>query len=391
MTIDVERVRADTPGTEHVIHFNNAGASLPPQCVIDAVIAHVLLEARIGGYEAAAEASAAIDAVYDDIAALIGAQRDEIAQVDSATAAWNAAFTSIELRPGDRILTGRSEYPSNAVNMLLATQRHGAEIVLIDDDEHGQISLDDLRREIDERTQLIALTHVATSGGLVNPAAAVGRIANDAGVRYLLDACQSIGQLPLDVDEIGCDLLSAAGRKFLRGPRGTGFLYVREGVLDSLRPYVLDTRSATWTGPDSYEVSAGARRFESWESSYANRLGLGAAIRYALDVGIDAIAARTSALAETLREQLATLPRVTVHDKGLQRCSLVTFDVGGHDPSDVQSALSALSINTTITEAISAQYDFPHRGIDSLVRASPHYFNTEDEVGVLVAAVADLL
>ena len=390
MSIDLHHVRAQTPGTHHVTHLSSAGASLQPQPVIDAVVDHLHLEGRIGGYEAAAEAAEAVDAVYDSVAALIGARRHEIAQTESATAAWNAAFASLSFSPGDRIVTARSEYPSNAVNLIAASERYGAEIVLVDDEEHGQISIDALRDAVDERTKLIAVTHVATSGGLVNPVAEVGRIANDAGVLFLLDACQSVGQIVIDVQAIGCDILSAAGRKFLRGPRGTGFLYVRDTVVEQLRPSGLDTRSSEWTGPFTYDIVPGARRFEAFEHNVAARLGLGVAARYAMSVGMAAIEERTTMLAETLRTRLGELPRVTVHDKGIRRCGIVTFGVEGVAADAVHAALTAAKVNTTVTHTGMAQFDFPARGLDRLVRASPHYFNTEDELGLLVDVVAGL-
>jgi selenocysteine lyase/cysteine desulfurase len=390
MPIDVDRARALTPGTQHVCHLNNAGAALPPQPVIDAVAAHLQREATIGGYEADAEAADVREAVYDSVATLLGASRDEIALVESATAAWTAAFTAVPFSPGDRILTGRTEYASNAINFVLAHERHGMEIVVIDYDEHGQISLDALRDAIDERTKLIALTHVATSGGLVNPAAAVGQIAKDAGVLYLLDACQSVGQRPVDVEELQCDMLTATGRKFLRGPRGTGFLYVRGSVLESLRPQQLDLRGATWTAPDRFEMQPNARRFEEWESSRALIHGLGAAVDHALSWGLDNIAHRTTGLATRLRQMLAAHPHVSVHDKGIDMCGFVTFSVEGVAAAQVRSVLASEGINTSVTVAGSSQYDFPRRHLDEIVRASPHYYNTEAELGRLVEIVSAL-
>ena len=390
MAIDVEFARSITPGTRHVNHLNNAGSALPTQPVLDAMGAYLELEATIGGYEAEARMQSEHDAVYGSVATMIGARQDEIALVESASAGWSAAFTSIRFRPGDRILTGRSEYVSNALNLLLAAERESVEIVVIPDDDLGQISVDALRDAIDERTKLIALTHIPTSGGLVNPAAAVGRVAKEAGVLYLLDACQSVGQRAIDVDELGCDMLCATGRKFLRAPRGTGFLYVREAVLDSLQPLLLDSRSARWTGPRTYTMEPGARRFEEFESSRATRIGLGVAADDALAIGLDSIGLRTTALAESLRSMLLAVPGVEVHDKGDDRCAIVTFSVAGTDAGDVHRALAARAINTSITGPHFSQFDFPERGLGLLVRASPHYYNTDDELARLVEVVSGL-
>ena len=390
MPIDVDLARSLTPGIHHVAHLNNAGSALAPQPVIEAVSGYLHREATIGGYEAEAEAADELERVYDSVASLIGAHRNEVALVESATAAWNAAFTSVPFAPGDRILTGRSEYVSNAINLLLAVERFGVEIVVVDDDDNGQISLDGLRDAIDERTKLIALTHVATSGGLVNPAVEVGRIAADAGVLFLLDACQSVGQRVIDVDQIRCSMLSATGRKFLRGPRGTGFLYVRDSVLDTLRPTQLDLRSANWTAPDRFEPVPSARRFEEWEGNRALQMGLGAAVDHAMSWGLDNIAIRTTGLAAQLRDALASLAHVQVHDKGVDMCGIVTFTVADVAATDVKAILAGNGINTSVTKLTSAQYDFPRRGLSEVVRASPHYYNTEAELHRLVEVVAAL-
>ncbi|MEZ0076054.1 aminotransferase class V-fold PLP-dependent enzyme [Planotetraspora sp. GP83] len=387
MGIDVERVRADTAGCEHVAHFNNAGSSLPPRQVTDAVVEHLRLEERIGGYEAAAARSDLIEHTYDALARLVGAGRDEIAVVENATVAWDMAFYSLPWRPGDRILTARAEYASNVIPFLQIARRHGVRVDVVPDDDSGQLSVDALRRMLDETVKLIAVTHVPTQGGLVNPAAEIGEVAREAGVTYLLDACQSVGQMRVDVEEIGCDLLSATGRKFLRGPRGTGFLYCSRRVLESLEPPFLDLHSATWDSRDSYSVRDDARRFENWETYQAGKIGLGVAADYALDLGLDAIEERVTALAEELRRRLAALPGVTVHDTGARRSGIVTFTVAGHDSQEIAGRLAAKAVNVSVSSASSARWDFESRGLPSLVRASVHYYNTEDELDRLCAAL----
>lgn len=384
--IDVARARQDTPGCSVVVHLNNAGAALPPTPVTEAVVDHLRLEARIGGYEAAEAAAADVENTYVALARLIGAGPHEIAVVGSATRGWDMAFYAMAFRPGDRILTSRAEYASNVIAFLQVARRTGAVVEVVDDDEHGQISVADLRRRLDSRVRLIALTHVPTHGGLVNPAAEVGAVARDAGVLYLLDACQSVGQLPLDVAEIGCDLLTGTGRKFLRGPRGTGFLYVRESLLDRLDPPFLDLHAATWVAPDRYVVRGDARRFEDWEAGYAGKIGLGVAVDYALGVGLDAIASRVAVLGESLRDRLRAAG-AEVHDLGRRRCGIVAFSVPGRPAEQVQRLLAAERVNTSVSLVQFAQLDLPSRGLPDLVRASAHYYNTEDELGVLADTV----
>ena len=387
---DIERARRETPGVRGVIHLNNAGSALPPAPVLDAVIDHLRLEAAMGGYEAADTARDAVEHTYDAVAALLGCHRGEIAVVENATRAWDMAFYAMRFQPGDRILTARAEYASNVIAFLQVARRTGAVVEVIPDDEFGQVSVSALEHMLDERVRLVAITHVPTQGGLVNPAEAIGSVTRAAGVPYLLDACQSVGQLPVRVDEIGCDMLSATGRKFLRAPRGTGFLFVRRGFVEHLEPPFLDLHAAEWTTPDQYEIRADARRFENWETNYATKIGLGVAVDYALGWGLEAIRHRTSTLAESLRERLADIPGVAVHDQGAQRCAIVTFTKQGVPALDISDRLREVGINTSVTSVESARFDFEARGLTDVVRVSPHYYNTHDELDRLCTVVERL-
>ncbi|HET6234481.1 MAG TPA: aminotransferase class V-fold PLP-dependent enzyme [Acetobacteraceae bacterium] len=390
MQIDITQARRDTPATERILHFNNAGAALMPTPVLAAQLRHLQLEADIGGYEAATAANDQIEAIYDSIAQLLNADRTEIALVENATVAWDMAFYSVGFAPGDRILATEAEYASNHIAFLQVARRTGAIIEIVPSDEAGELDIDALERMIDRRTKLIAITHVPTNGGLVNPAAAVGRIARAHGILFLLDACQSVGQMPIDVATIGCDMLSATGRKYLRGPRGTGFLYVRRGVLDQLEPPFLDLQAVTWVASDRYEMRPDSRRFENWERNVAAQLGLGAAVDYALGWRLTDIAARTDTLAAELRRRLAEIPGVSVRDRGRRLCGIVTFTVEGKPPRDIAAALHRQRINCHASGPSSPLLVPPARQLPAVVRASVHYYNTEQELVRFVLAVAAL-
>jgi cysteine desulfurase/selenocysteine lyase len=389
--IDLERARRETPGCRHVIHLNNAGASLMPDPVLRAVTDHLQLEARIGGYEAAALREEEWHHTYDAIATLINCHRDEIAVVENATRAWDMAFYGLRFASGDRILTSAAEYGSNYMAYLQTTQKTGARVEVVPSDERGEVSLDALADMLDERVKLVAITHVPTNGGLVNPAEGIGEITRRAGVPFLLDACQSVGQMPLDVERIGCDMLAATGRKFLRGPRGTGFLYVRREFTERIEPPFIDVLSAEWTNRDSYRWRSDARRFESWETNYATKIGLGTAVDYALEWGLEDIRDRDYALAAQLRARLREMPRVEVLDLGRAPCAIVTFTIAGTDPRAVASKLSQRRINVSVSTIEDTRLDMEARGRESWVRASVHYFNTEEDITALADAVEQML
>ena len=388
---DVQRARRETPGCENVLHFNNAGASLPPAPVLNAVLGHLEREAQIGGYEAEAEAQGSVEHVYDALATLLHCERNEIAVVENATRAWDMLFYAVPLHKGDRILTAQCEYGSNYIAMLQRAKQTGAVIEDIPNDQYGQISVQALREMLDERVKLIAITHVPTNGGLVNPVREMGEIAQQAGVLYLVDACQSAGQMPLDVQSIGCDMLTGTGRKFLRGPRGTGFLYVRHDILDQLEPPFLDMQAAEWAAKDKYIIRQDARRFETWETSVAGKIGLGVAVDYALDWGLEAIEERVTGLADTLRERLDTITGVTLQDQGRKQCGIVTFTVEGVASNVVKERLAVHGINVWTSPCRSTRLDMEARGLEEVVRASVHYYNTEDEIERLCRAVAQLI
>ena len=289
-------------------------------------------------------------------------------------------FYALHFKPGDRILTAKSEYASNYIAFLQIAKKTGVKIEVIPNDIHGQLSISALESMIDSQVKLIAITHVPTQGGLINPAEAVGKIAKTNGIFYLLDTTQSVGQMPIDVEKLHCDALCATGRKYLRGPRGTGFLYVKRSKIEQLEPPFLDLHAAPWLGLNQYEINKDATRFETWERNYSNMIGLKTAIEYASSWGLEHIWDRILFLSTSLRTKLSSIPRVHVRDLGEKKCGIITFTVDGLDANTVSQKLRQKKINTSVSLAEYARLDLEERKINSLVRSSVHYYNTEEEI-----------
>jgi selenocysteine lyase/cysteine desulfurase len=390
---DLARWRAETPGCEHLVHLNNAGAALVPRAVREAITAHLDLEDRLGGYEAADDQTAPIHEAYVRVARLLGAQARNIALVQNSTIAFAQAISAFDFKPGDVVLTSRSDYASNQIMYLSLARRRGVEIVRAPDAPEGGVDADEVRRLVARRRPtLVALTWIPTNSGLVQPVEAVGRICREADVPYLVDACQAVGQMPIDVQRLGCDYLAATSRKFLRGPRGVGFLYVSDKRLEAgAHPLLVDMHGATWTEADAFELTPDARRFESWEFAHALVLGLGAAAAYALDVGLETARDRARELAAYARSRLATLPQVRVLDRGPDLCAIVTAAVAGRDTKEIKLALRARGINTSSPEREDAVIDMDEKRASSALRISPHYYNTREEIDTAVEALQEIL
>ena len=360
-----------------------------PQVVIDATVGHLMREAIIGGYEAADEADARLESAYDSIARLINAKREEIAVVENATRGWDMAFYAVPFIAGDRILTSASEYGSNVISFLQMAER-GVSVEVIPTDEYGQVSVSALANMLDHRVKVVAISHMPTNGGLIQPAVEIGEAVKGSGAIYILDACQTVGQMPIDVAAIGCDVLTATSRKYLRGPRGVGFLFVRESLIEQLTPPFLDNHAATWIASDKIEIRRDARRFENWESYVAGKLGMAAAIAYALDLDLERIWSTVDTQAQLLRTRLSTIPGITVQDLGASKGGIVTFTHDRVEATDIRAHLATNGFNATTSSIFSTRFDMEARALSRLVRTSVHYMTTDDEIERLVESVAEV-
>jgi len=388
---EIKQLRAETKGTANKIHFNNAGASFPPDVVVDTVVNYLREEAAEGGYETEFKYKDQLENTYSLIAKLINADKDEIAIVENASTAWGLAFNGIDFKKGDEIITSEMEYITNLIGFINVQKTYGVETKVIPNDEHGNFSLSELEDAISPKTKLIAVTHIPSTAGCMIPIVEIGKIARKHHVLYLLDACQSAGQLPIDVQEIGCDMLSVTGRKYLRALRGTGFLYVRKEVQDKLKLLFMDGFSTPSVSMDGYQMRNDARRFELYEKNRALTLGLGNAVEYALNIGVDRIWQRIQALASSMRRQLAAIDGITVHDFGTEQCGIVTYSLRGMESAAVKGKLAEKQINVSVGLAKSTLIYMNKNHLASVVRASVHYYNTEEEIEAMCRELVLLL
>jgi selenocysteine lyase/cysteine desulfurase len=389
--LDIQKLREDTPGCGHCVHFDNASAGLMPRPVLDAMLEHLNRESRFGGYQSADDAADAVHEVYALVARLTGALPGNIALVENATAAFFQALSGFDFQPGDIIVTTRNDYISNQLAYLSLAQRRGVEVRRAADLASGGADPQSVREFLRHpRVRLLAVTWVPTNSGLIQPVEALGEIAEATGVPYLIDACQAVGQLPVDVQRLRCDFLCASARKFLRGPRGIGFLYVSGRALNRGHcPLYIDMRAAEWVTADTYQVAPDARRFENWEFAYSLVLGLGEAVRYARAVGVEAGGERARQLAAAIRDELRDVPGFRVLDRGKELAAIVTVEVAGRQATDLVRSLRDRKINTSATFREWAILDMDDKHATSAVRISPHYYNTEEEVATVVEALKE--
>lgn len=383
--MNTEKIRQDIRGlSDGKIFLNNAGSSLMPSIVVDAMKEYLELEEQIGGYEAANRNAETLEKFYDETARLINAKPSNIAFATSATEAYAKALSSIMFEEDDVIITTADDYISNQITFISLQKKLKVNIIRTKNLSDNELDLEDLENLIKKyNPKLIAVTHIPTNSGLIQNVEGVGRLCKQYDVLYLVDACQSVGQLAVDVEKIGCDFLSATGRKFMRGPRGTGFLYVSDKVLEqNYAPLLLDMRGADWTEFNNYELFKTAKRFESWEISYASLMGFTKALQYANNIGLNAIEHYNKGLSERLRENLRN-SGFNVWDWGKNLSSIVTFSGPDGDLEKIQHVLKEHNVFFSVTHKNSALIDFARKNINGIVRLSPHYFNTVEEIDVV--------
>ncbi len=391
--MDIDQIRADTPALNDVTFMNAAGSSISPEPVYNGMAFILDEEARIGGYHTHYKYEQELEVdLYASVAQLINCKPSEVAIVENATVAWQKIFYSLALtwKKGDIILSSTTEYGANLIAFMHVKKLYGVETIVLPDNELGEIDVIAMDAQIealngaDKNVVLIAISHIPSNNALVQPAEAVGKVANKYGITYLLDACQSIGLYPVNVKKIGCDFLTTTSRKFLRGPRGNGFLYVSSKQLETIEPAMLDFFGAELDGAHNYNLRKDARRFENWENAYALRAGLHAAVDYALDLGLHKIWKRTQIISSKMREAIAEIPQMHIADLGSVQCSIITCYHETKPAAEIRKFLENKNILLTTASDHSAPWDGEQRKLPMKLRFSPHYYNDKNDVDTVI-------
>lgn len=379
--MDLNAIRKDTPGCSDKIFLNSAGSSLMSKIVVDTIVNYLYEEQQFGGYETINRNSALINEFYKEAAKLINAKPDNIAFVTSSTDGYAKALSSISFKEGDCIITTNDDYVSNQIAFISLQKRYHIDIVRVANLPDHELDLEDFERLIKKyQPKLVAVTHIPTNSGLIQNVEGVGRLCKQYDILYLVDACQSVGQCVVDIEKIGCDFLTATGRKFMRGPRGTGILYVSDRVLRTeMAPLFLDNEGAKWTAFNEYQLSSTAKRFEHFERSSASLLGLKEALKYANTLGMANIESYNRELSGKLRVNLQNMG-FRVLDKGNNLSSIITFCQQDGNTETIQKLLRENNVFFTVSNKNNALIDFTSKNVDHAIRLSPHYFNTLEEI-----------
>lgn len=372
-------------------YFNQAAGGLMPDRVLQAVTDYMQREQALGSYVAAQQAQPQLQQLYAQLAALLHCQPTDIALTTGNTHGWCAVVGALPLQAGDRVLVTPGEWGGNYAMLLQLQARTGCVVETMPCTADGHIDLAALEAGLDARVQLIALTWVPANGSTVYDAQALGQLCARHGIPYIIDAAQALGHIPVDVQALQCDVLTAPGRKWLCGPRGTGLVYLKPGFAARLQPMTVDHVSCpiTPTGP---VLRQDARMLEQSESSVALKLGLLAALDTAQAEGWAQRFAAIAERARQLRSALADVPGLSLHSLAAAPadCGIVPFTLQGHTPAQVQQALLQCHIQVAASGMGFTPLDMQARGLSAVVRASVSAHTTDADIQALVQALQTL-
>lgn len=377
---------------KRLVYLDNAASAQKPRTVIDAMtqaMTHSYANVHRGLHLLSNEATAAYENARRTAAEFINAaSSDEIVFTSGGTDAMNLvayALGAEEIGEGDEIILSLMEHHSNIVPWHLLRERKGAVLKWLDISDDGEIDLEAFRALFTPRTKFVAISAMSNVLGLATPAKELTRIAHDHGVKILFDGCQAAVHGSVDMQEIGCDFFAMTGHK-LYGPTGIGVLYGRLDALKALPPYrgggemidVVTTDHVTYNDPP--------HRFEAGTPPILEAIGLGAALQWMRDKGVEAIAAHEASLAEHAYMELRKLNFVKLYGQARGKAPIIAFGMDGAHPHDISAILDRTGVAVRAGHHC-AQPLMKRLGVSATARASFAAYNDHDDVEALIAGL----
>jgi cysteine desulfurase / selenocysteine lyase len=366
-------------------YLNNAGAGIMSTKTYEVIINYLKLEREIGAYHAAAKSKTLSDNFYINAAKLINANSpSEIAYMDSASRGWNMIVYGTPLKKGDTILTLSSEFGTNLITLFNYAKLNDFKVCVIKCDINGSFLIEEIENKLKEGAKLIAISHAVAHGSIINPVEEIGKLAKKYGAYYIVDGCQTVGQIKVDVQSIQCDAYMTTGRKWLCGPRGTGFLYVKSS--SQMRTTQLDLASADLIFDDNLnliriEVRNDAKQFELWEKSFANLLGLSSAIEECLESKIEVISVKIQELSNKLRFAASSNENIKLIGKTISLSGILGFYLDDYSKeSYVQNEFDKFDLRISTMSDWDCPMHFPKNGANKIFRLSPHFYTDNDTI-----------
>lgn len=373
------------------VYVNSAAASPPPRQVVDTSIDYLQKTASLGPYLPSfrEEVYQKIEETREKAAKFIGAKTSEMAFVKNGTEGINFIANGLTWNKGDEIILADIEFHSNYTPWLKLRDKKKVHLKIIKTDFSGVIDVNLIEQEISNRTKLITVSHLSNASGALQHIEKICEIAKKRDVLTLINASQTLGLIPINVQELDCDFLTGCGRKWLRGPEGSGILYIRESLVESIEPTIIGWGGTTWDfETNEYYYLSTARRVEAGCPIVPSILGLGAAIDYAQNIGIEEIVTKVEALTRYSFQQLSVIEGIAIYGpKNIEnRLAIIPFNVEGLHPDEITNYLEK---NNIIIESgtFMANMLLQHYGINKMVRISPHYFNTKVEIDFIVTLI----
>jgi len=397
--LNVEKVRNDFPILKSgIIYLDSAASSLTPEPVLEKMLEfYRQYRANVDRaiHRLSQQASEEYGHAHAKVADFINAKSDsEIIMTKNTTEGTNIIASGLKWKKGDKVVTSVIEHHSNFIIWLRVKNRYGVNVELVKPKTpmaQGLLDPADFEKVVDDKTRIVAVTHVSNVLGVITPIKEIAKIAHEHGAYVLVDGAQSVPHMRVDVQKLGCDFLAFTGHKMC-APTGSGALYIKEELTEEVEPLCIGGGSIADVELDNYKLDKSPRRFEAGTPAIAEAIGLGAAVDYLGKVGMENIEHHEKELTRKMYEALNEIPQIEIYGpKPEHKIGITAFNVSDLNPHDVALALD-VSANIMVRSGHHCALPLTKSVLNrpGSVRASTYLYNTKEEIEKFILAVREI-